>query len=335
VTGRRLSRRAGVAVGAVLLAAAAIATWRWSTPRLPTSATQLAVLPFSVTAGPELGYLGPGMVDLLSRNLDAAGDIRTLDASRVIASLRKADVSAGDVGRARQVVQRLGAGRIVQGSISAAGKRVRIQAELVPAAGDSPVPLSRASVEGDSTELFALVDRLAAQLLAEQSQGPGFRLLHTAAATTHSLPALKSYLKAEQHFRGVRYDSAIAGFQQALDEDSAFALASYRLAVAALWGNRSAQVDPALDRAVRLADRLSDRDRALVGSLDAFRRGLPDEAERRYRAILRDYPEELEASAEFAHLLFSYNPLRGRSRAESGDIFRRVVELDPRFFCPI
>jgi TolB-like protein len=335
MTGRRASRRAIIAAGALLLAAAAIATWRLGTPRLPISATRLAVLPFSVAAGAELAYLGPGMVDLLSRNLDGAGEIRTIDAPTVIASLRKADVSAGDAVRARQVVQRLGAGQVVQGIISAAGKRLRIQAELLPVAGDSGLPLSRASVEGDSTELFALVDRLAAQLLAERAQGPGFRLLRTAATTTHSLPALKSYLKAEQHFRAVRYDSAIVGFRDALDEDSTFALAYYRLAVAALWGNRAAQIDPALDRAVRLADRLSDRDRALVSALDPFRRGLPDEAERRYRAILLDYPDDLEASAEFAHLLFSYNPLRGRSRAESGDIFRRVVELDPRFFCPI
>jgi len=336
ITGRQLWRRAIIAAGVVLLAATAIVTWRLVTPpRIPISASRLAVLPFSVAAGAELAYLGPGMVDLLSRNLDGAGEIRTLDASRVIASLRKGHVSAGDAVRARQIVRRLGAGQVVQGSISAAGKRLRIQAELLPAASDSELPLSRASVEGDSTELFALVDRLAAQLLAQQSQGAGFRLLRTAAATTHSLPALKSYLKAEQHFRAVRYDSAIAGFQDALDEDTTFALASYRLAVAALWGNRSAQIDPALDRAVRLADRLSERDRALVGSLDAFRRGFPDEAERRYRALLRDYSDELEANAEFAHLLFSYNPLRGRSRAESGDIFRRVVELDPRFFCPI
>jgi hypothetical protein len=133
----------------------------------------------------------------------------------------------------------------------------------------------------------------------------------------------------------VRPDSAITGFRHAVDEDSGFALAHYRLAVAALWGNRPAQIDPALDRALRLSDRLPARDRALVGALDAFRRGLPDTASRRYRAILRDYPDDLEASAELGLLLFSYEPLRGRPRVESGGIFQRVVELDPRFFCPI
>ncbi|MGH7629941.1 MAG: hypothetical protein ACREOF_11295, partial [Gemmatimonadales bacterium] len=333
---RRVGARALVAAAAiVLLVALALAIWRLNPRAPPVSATRLAVLPFSVAAGPDLGYLGPGMVDLLSRNLDGAGEFRTLDAGSVLTALRKAGVRAEDAEQARAVARRLGAGQVVQGNDSAAGKRLRIQAELLGTAGDSALLLSRAAVEGDSVELFALVDRLAAELLAERAQGPGFRLLRTAAFTTQSLPALKSYLKAEQHFRAVRPDSAIAGFRDAVGADSAFALAHYRMAVAALWGNRSGQIDPALDQALRLADRLPARDRALVGALDAFRRGTPDTAERRYRAILREYPDDLEASAELGLLLFSYEPLRGRPRVESGQIFQRVVELDPRFFCPI
>ena len=319
----------------IAVVAVGILISRARAPAAPVSATRLAVLPFSVTAGPDLAYLGPGMVDLLSRNLDGAGEIRTLDAGRVLTALRKAGVSVKDAAKSLDVARALGAGQAVQGHVSAAGPRLRIQAEVVATSSDSSTPISRATVEGDSAELFALVDRLAAELLAERPQGPGFRLLRTAAFTTRSLPALKAYLKAEQHFRAVRPDSAIAGFRAAVDDDTAFALADYRLAVAALWGNRAAQIDPALDRALRLADRLPPRDRALVGALDAFRRGAPDTAELRYRAILSDYPDDLEASAELGLLLFNYRPLRGRPRVEGGQIFQRVVELDPRFFCPI
>jgi serine/threonine-protein kinase len=331
------NRRRALLAGAVLLAIVAggvVISQRRSAPT-PVSATRLAVVPFSVAAGRELEYLGHGMVDLLSRNLDGAGEIRTLDASRVLTALRKAGANGEDATRVLEVARALGAGQAVTGHVSAAGPNLRIQAELVPTGSDSSAPLSRAAVEGDSAELFALVDRLAAELLAERTQGPGFRLLRTAAFTTRSLPALKSYLKAEQHFRAVRPDSAIGGFQAAVEADTGFALAEYRLAVAALWGNRAAQIDPALDQALRLAERLPARDRRLVSALDAFRRGAPDSAERRYRAILRDYPDDLEASAELALLLFTYQPLRGKPRVEAGQIFQRVVELDPRFFCPI
>lgn len=333
--GRSVSKR-GLLAGTALLAVivAGVLIWQVRSPLPAPSATRLAVLPFSVVARPDLEYLGPGMVDLLSRNLDGAGEIRTLDAGRVLTALRKAG-AGGDAAKALGVARALGAGQAVHGHVSAAGRRLRIQADLVETSSDSSTPLSRATVEGDSAELFSLVDRLAAELLAERPQGPGFRLLRTAAFTTRSLPALKAYLKAEQHFRSVRPDSAIAGFRAAVEDDTAFALAEYRLAVAALWGNRAAQIDPALDRALSLAERLPARDRVLVSALDAFRRGAPDTAERRYRAILRDYPDDLEASAELGLLLFNYQPLRGRPRVEGGQIFQRVVELDPRFFCPI
>ncbi len=335
-SGHRPGRRAILAGTALLaVAAAGMLLSRARTPPAPVSATRLAVLPFSVAAGPDLEYLGPGMVDLLSRNLDGAGEIRTLDAGRVLTALRKAGVSVKDATKSLDVARALGAGQAVQGHLSAAGPRLRIQAEVVATSSDSSTPISQATVEGDSAEFFALVDRLAAELLAERPQGPGFRLLRTAAFTTRSLPALKAYLKAEQHFRAVRLDSAIAGFRAAVDDDTAFALADYRLAVAALWGNRAARIDPALDRALRLAERLPPRDRALVSALDAFRRGAPDTAERQYRAILGEYPDDLEASAELGLLLFNYQPLRGRPRVESGQVFQRVVELDPRFFCPI
>jgi serine/threonine-protein kinase len=333
--GRGVRKRGLLAGIAVLVAVlAGILIWQGQSPSPAPSATRVAVLPFSVVARPDLEYLGPGMVDLLSRNLDGAGEIRTLDAGRVLTALRKAG-AGGDAAKALNVARALGAGQAVQGQVSAAGRQLRIQADLVETSSDSSTPLSRVTVEGDSADLFSLVDRLAAELLAERPQGPGFRLLRTAAFTTRSLPALKAYLKAEQHFRSVRPDSAIAGFRAAVEDDTAFALAEYRLAVAALWGNRAAQIDPALDRALRLGERLPPRDRALVSALDAFRRGAPDTAEGRYRTLLRDYPDDLEASAELGLLLFNYQPLRGRPRAEAGQIFQRVVELDPRFFCPI
>jgi serine/threonine-protein kinase len=333
---KRSRMRALLAVAVlVVVAAGGILIGRRRSAAAPVSATRLAVVPFSVAAGRELEYLGHGMVDLLSRNLDGAGDIRTLDASRVLTALRRAGATGDDAAQVLEVARALGAGQAVTGHVSAAGPTLRIQAELVSTGSDSATPLSRAAVEGDSAELFALVDRLAAELLAERTRGPAFRLLRTAAFTTRSLSALKSYLKAEQHFRAVRIDSAIGGFRTAVEADTGFALAEYRLAVTALWGNRAAQIDPALDRALRLADRLPERDRRLVGALDAFRRGAPDSAERRYRSILRDYPDDLEASAELALLLFTYQPLRGKPRVEAGQIFQRVVELDPRFFCPI
>jgi hypothetical protein len=84
-----------------------------------------------------------------------------------------------------------------------------------------------------------------------------------------------------------------------------------------------------------LGRRLADRDRRLLEAFDAFRRGGADDAERRYRAILEDFPDDLEAKWQLASVLWSYNARRGRPRTEAGELFDGVLAIDPEFHCPI
>jgi tetratricopeptide (TPR) repeat protein len=324
-----------VLAGAGLLAAALVGWWSLRrAPAGPASANHLAVLPFAVHGGGRLDFLAQGMVDLLSRNLDGAGDIRSVNGATVLAAAH-ADGGVADVEEGRRLARRLGAGLYVLGSVSAIGNQVRIDASLYDGAPAQPAVVSQASVSGDTTQLFDLVDRLAGDLMVRQRRGVGSHLLQTAATTTQSLPALKSYLDAEQQLRRGQFDSALAGFQQAVVLDSTFALAYYRQAVAAAWSNRTALIRPNTDRAVQLANRLSARDRRLLESFAALADGKPDEAEQGYQAILQDYPDDLEAQWQLATVLNVYNPLRGRPIAESGRVFDGVVKLDPEFLCPI
>jgi hypothetical protein len=105
--------------------------------------------------------------------------------------------------------------------------------------------------------------------------------------------------------------------------------------VAAAWSSREALIRPNTARAVRLGSRLSARDQRLLGSFAALAAGKPDEAERGYRGVLQDYPDDLEAQWQLATLLYVYNPLRGRPIAESQPVFDGIVKLDPEFLCPI
>ena len=73
----------------------------------------------------------------------------------------------------------------------------------------------------------------------------------------------------------------------------------------------------------------------LLASFAALAAGKADEAERGYRSILQDYPDDLEAQWQLATTLYTYNPLRGRSVQESRPVFDGIVKLDPEFLCPI
>jgi len=120
-------------------------------------------------------------------------------------------------------------------------------------------------------------------------------------------------------------------FQQAVQADSAFALAYYRMAVAAGWANRHVLSTASAERALTLSDRLAPRDRRLLEAYVNYRRGAADQAERLYREILRDYPDDLEATFQLADVQYNYNPLHGRPRSEARDAFNQVLALDPGF----
>jgi eukaryotic-like serine/threonine-protein kinase len=341
VTRARRRRVPKVLAVAALLALAVAAGLAWltfgrSSVSAPPSANRLAVLPFSVPAAGQFGYLVEGMVDLLSRNLNRVGEQTTVDPGRVM-SMLGADEKRGvqDAERGRDIARRLGAGRYILGRVHAAGGRLRIQAQLYEESAGAPEPVAQASAEGDSTALFDMVDRLSAQLLVSGDRSQGARLTQTAASTTRSLPALKAYLDAERNLRAAQFDSAVAGFQRATALDSSFALAHYRLAVAAAWTGRTGVLAPAMSRAVALADRLGERDRALLRAFTEMGRGAPDTAERRYREILEKYPDDLEARFQLANVLYGYNAPRGRPPGEAREHYDRVLEVDPKFICPI
>ena len=88
-------------------------------------------------------------------------------------------------------------------------------------------------------------------------------------------------------------------------------------------------------RALRFADRLGSRDSLLLEAYDDYVHGRADDAERRYRAILDEYPEELEAKFLLAETLMRYNPPRGRSIVEAQAVYLEMARLDQRFFCYI
>jgi TolB-like protein len=162
-----------------------------SSPTPAPSEGRLAVLPFSVPAAGQFGYLSEGMVDLLSRNLNGVGEQVTVDPGRVMSALGDSEKrGVQDAEQGHEIARRLGAERYILGSVHAAGGHLRIQAQLYEGGAGPPEAIAQALAEGDTTALFSLVDRLSAQLLVSGDRSQGARLARTAAVATASLPAL-------------------------------------------------------------------------------------------------------------------------------------------------
>ena len=290
----------------------------------------IAIFPFRVHGDGSAAYLREGLVDLLTTNLDHAGTLHSIDPHALLSIVGREAESRLDPTRAGELAQRFGADLYVLGSVVGVAGRLRISA-AVHREGPTAASARYLSVSGQADQLFELVDELTAKLVAELHPGHGARLTRLAAATTASLPALKAYLAGEQALRAGRHVDAVNAFQQAVDQDPHFALGWYRLAFFLSW---PALPQPSLspeimERALRLKERLTHRDRLLLEALNACLRGAANAAERLYQEILALHPEDVEAWIGLGQTLMFHNQHRGRLITESRAAFERVLALDP------
>ena len=291
----------------------------------------VAVLPFRVS-DPTLALWREGLVDLFATDLNGAGEWRTVHPrtalSRWHRTVKRED--EGDEATLLRVAQQLGAGYALTGSLAGSG-RVRLALELHPSAGGGETVRLQADAPADS--IPALVDQLSIALVRERfgSDSTG-RTPNIGRVTTSSLPALKAYLAGEQKFRRARPREAIPEFRRAVELDSSFALALYRLSAAEHWTRspHDLEWDERLERAMRLRARLSPRDALLVqGTWESFH-GWP-EALTTFAELTQKYPDDAEAwfargDANFhlaEPLLQPYDTFR--------EALSRAVALDPGF----
>ena len=321
---QRWSRLATVAAVPLL----ALAVWTaWSSHAVSENAplTRVAVMPFTVSGNEGLNYLADGMVDLLSTNMNGAGDVRTIDPHALFDALAGRETLAERVRVARD---HLGANSYIAGTIYVSGRNLRVNASLYDAVTGKQI--ASATVDGSQTEIFSIVDAVTAQLIGDSQRRPGERPARIAAATTKSVPALKAYLAGENAFREGRFVEAIENFTRAASLDTTFAIANYRLALSMLWADvpDTLPFEPEA-RALRHSTSLPPHDQQLIQAFHAWRNGNARDAERLYRTIVRLYPDDSEAWLQLGETLYHYNPLLGRSPAEADHAFQRAAALDP------
>ena len=290
--------------------------------------TRIAVLPFSVRGSPEFTNLGDGMVDLLSTKIDGAGDWHSVDPRWIFSAISGVDKNGLDLITARQISEELSASLFVLGNMVEVGGRLRIDAAIYPADG-SIEPLGSGTVEGAANDLFDLVDDLAAQLLLNPDDGSSVRLRELAELTTNSIDALKMYLDGEAAFREFNFVAAANDLLRAVEIDSTFALAWYRLSVVADWLTWPNIALDAAKNAVRFSQNVSNRDRLLFDAMLASRSGEMEKAENLYNKILFRDPNDSEALYNLAELLFHDGKFEGRSYEAARNMWQTMLEQEP------
>jgi tetratricopeptide (TPR) repeat protein len=323
-----------VATLAIVVLVALGGVFWWVRPRLlgavEPDAQVIAVLPFN-TSGPGVELLGEGMVDLFSANLNDVGGIRTVD-SRTVMHRWQQRATAGrlDLEGALALGRDVDAGSVLLGSVVSTGPAVRLTAELYSVAGDE---LARAQADGPADSVLALVDGLGIELLREiwlaREPVPHLRV---SGITTTSVDAIRAYLDGMQHYRRSEWDAAITALQAAVEQDSTFALAHYKLASAYGWSVRHGSGSPESlahgETALRHADRLPTRERTLMAGHLLHERGITAALDT-LEAFVARYPDDVEGRFLLADVRFHMQHIRGYDLEKLYSGFERVLERDP------
>jgi tetratricopeptide (TPR) repeat protein len=293
----------------------------------------IAVLPFSVS-GPEAEFWREGMANTLATNLNGLAGLRTVS-SRTVLSRWDAMVGEGDapdLAAALDVARQAGATYALIGDLVVAGDRTQASADLYDVDTGQQLGQARSvgSVEGDSA--FALIDRFTVEIVgvAPTPEDAAVSNVDLARLTTTSVEALKAYLEGESFYRRSDFVSAIEAYQRAVAIDSTFAMAHYRLSKSYGWERGSGVADGHWLAAQRMADRLPNRERALVEANVAFLRGRVYETLDILNEAVRLYPDDMEAwyvlGDTYYHL--GYQALED-APAQTERAFGRALELDP------
>jgi serine/threonine-protein kinase len=330
--------RVGIGVAALVVAGLVAVFWPRATGAKSLDPNLVAVVPFRIAgADPSLAYLREGMLDLLGAKLTGDGGPRAADPRSVMSIWRR---QVGDERRdlpqdsAMLLARQLGAGRLLLGGVVGTQDRLMINASLLEVPGGGV--RAAANVAGRADSLGVLIDRLASELLAREAGETTQRL---AELTSTSLPALRAYLQGQAAYRRGRYAEAVAGFDRALQQDSAFALAALGLVFAGAWEGPETFIH-GIRIASRLRERLSPRDRVLLSAFAGPHYSAPysfaDQLAGWERAaeVLRDSPETWY---QLADVLFHRVPAAGAGwpLQRAAAAFRRAIELDSTFAAPL
>lgn len=277
---------------------------------------------------PELDWLREGLADMLISNLSRSKKLAVLNRQQLHLVLERTGYKPGDkitLQKALEVAGQSRAEAIVLGSFAKLDESVRVDLQLYD--GHNGELLSTESLVVDKhAQILAQVDllslKIANQLGASETETPG----NIAQTMTNSLEAYRYYSMALEKAQGFDNTAAVELLKKAIALDSEFAMAYARIGYAyVITGGQAEKAKPYFEKAFRLANRLSDKDKLHLTAWYAITNLDWVEAIRTTREITANYPLEGEAYLQLGRLL------QGEARYDEAiEVLQRGLAIDPQ-----
>ncbi len=267
--------------------------------------------------------------ELMITDLSQSHDLRIIGGQRlydIAKRNRKGEDRIIDRSNASEVAREAGARWMLVGKLSRIGSQMVLTTQIEGVRDGKIVDSQRA----DSKDLFALVDMLTKEVRADLGfvSKLGDIDAPVKEITTNSSEAYQLYLEGLEFLNEKIFGKAIEKFNRAVEIDSTFTKALYKLAVAQLWNFEILPAKETIKKILLNEESLAEGELLLVEGLEAQLYGNFSKAIDTYQRLLLMYPDEKEI---YFGLGEAYIHSGTGESLKALAAFEEAISLDPEF----
>ena len=264
-------------------------------------------------------------------------DLSQAQSLRVISTQRLFDIAKQERGKNEILIDRFNATSVAKqararwmltGTYSKVGSRLVLVTELEDVREGKIIHSQRA----DGNDIFSLVDALSSEIRSDMGviAAAGEIDAPVKEITTNSTVAYQHYLEGLEFLNELNYGDAVERFQSAVEIDSAFTKALYKLAVAQWWfeGGAKLSAKETLKKILLNKENLAEEELLLVEGFEALVYGNYSTVKDIYQRLLQIYPDDKEIHYGLGEAYFHSGT---GERLKALTAFEEAINLDPEF----
>ncbi|MCK4903171.1 MAG: protein kinase [Candidatus Marinimicrobia bacterium] len=298
--------------------------------------SSLAVLNFDNIQEPsDPNRLGQILQELIIADLSEIPNLKVFSSQRLFdiqKQLGSDNRNSIDPGLATDIAQEVGAKTMLTGNVLQTGNNLILISQLINTSDGSIIKSHQ--VEGN--DIYSMVDELTAQIQLDMQLSVGSDEPIDVAVvdrTTSSMNAFQHYFNGIDHFNDSHFKEAIVELNNAIDLDSTFSSAYYKLALAQWWSQSEMDNETIKNAQESLSKILNGswyrttKEKLLArGAFELTKRNY-SEAENIYQQLIDFLSDEKEAWYGLGEAYFHGS----QDMDNASNAFERAVELDPEF----
>ena len=262
-------------------------------------------------------------------NLKVFSSQRLFDIQRQLGSGTRTSI---DPSLATDIAKEAGAKTMLTGNVIQTDNHLILTSQLVNT--DDGSIIKSHQVEGN--DIYVMVDDLTSQIQFDMQlpEVEGEQIdVAVADETSSSMNAFQHYLIGVDYFNDSHFDKAIVELKNAIDKDSTFSSAYYKLALAQWW-NKSKMDNESIENAQKSLSKIlngswyrTTKEKLLAQGAEELLKQNYNKSEELYLQLIDFLPEEKEAWYGLGEVY--YFGLKKYEKAS--EAFERAIEIDPDF----